>query len=144
MQAHRYEQAIEQARRSLQLEPGLPEANACITGALIDLRNYKAALAQMNSPLKAELAKMDTESAFKWLTPLRVEEAEKTTGKSSPFNMAMSYALLNENAKALDALERAYESRSLLMPLLGTEPAFRSLKTEPRFQALIRKVGVPQ
>src|SRR5260370_17669065 len=44
LQAHRFEDAIRQARRALELEPGLAEANACIVRALIDQKKFQQAL----------------------------------------------------------------------------------------------------
>src|SRR5260370_9956467 len=44
LQAHRFEDAIRQARRTLELEPGLAEASACIVRALVDQKKYKQAL----------------------------------------------------------------------------------------------------
>jgi hypothetical protein len=57
--------------------------------------------------------------------------------------MGQRYAFLGENAKALDALDRAYEVRSILIPLLKTEPSFTPLHSDPRFQVLARKIGLP-
>jgi hypothetical protein len=57
--------------------------------------------------------------------------------------MATQYTFLGQNAKALDALDRAYAERSIMMPLLKTEPAFEALHGEARFQELARKLALP-
>jgi hypothetical protein len=43
---------------------------------------------------------------------------------------------------ALSALERAYAAHDLQLGYLGVEQHFDSLRSEPRFQELIRKVGL--
>jgi TolB-like protein/DNA-binding winged helix-turn-helix (wHTH) protein len=58
--------------------------------------------------------------------------------------LAVLYARLGEKEKALDALELAYQNRQLHMTEIGTEPAFDTLRPEPRFQSLLNQVGVPR
>ncbi len=60
----------------------------------------------------------------------------------SPFGAAILYAHLGEKTKALDSLENAYEQRSIAMTEIAIEPAFDSLRGEPRFQDLLRRVRV--
>ena len=58
----------------------------------------------------------------------------------SPFGAAILYADLGEKTKALDSLENAYEQHSLAMTEIAIEPAFDSIRSEPRFQDLLRPV----
>lgn len=57
-------------------------------------------------------------------------------------NLAIIYARLGEKEKALEALEQAYQERQLHMTEIGIEPAFDVLHSEPRFQSLMRRIGV--
>jgi hypothetical protein len=43
----------------------------------------------------------------------------------------------------LDALEKAYDERSWFLTYLNTAPEFDFLRSEPRFQALVRKMKFP-
>ena len=58
----------------------------------------------------------------------------------SPFGAAILYAHLGQKTKALDSLENAYRQRSLAMTEIAIEPAFDSIRGEPRFQDLLRRV----
>ena len=58
----------------------------------------------------------------------------------SPFGAAILYAHLGEKTKALNSLENAYERRSLAMTEIAIEPAFDSIRGEPRFEDLLRRV----
>ena len=72
----------------------------------------------------------------------RAQEDEKSTDRD-PFALAMRYSFLGENQTALDRLEEAYAARSIMMPLLRTEPSLEALHSEPRFQALVKKLALP-
>jgi hypothetical protein len=50
---------------------------------------------------------------------------------------------LGDNAQALDWLERAYEEHDLNMVFLNAFPELDRLRTNPRFQTLVRRVGIP-
>jgi TolB-like protein/DNA-binding winged helix-turn-helix (wHTH) protein/tetratricopeptide (TPR) repeat protein len=120
LQGHRFDDAIRQARRALELEPGLAEANACIRRSMM----YQRKLAP------------DPEMAQK------LQDAEKS-GAGDPFSLAADYVFLGQKERALDQLENAFAKHSIMMPLLRTEPAFDALHDEPRFQALSRKLALP-
>ncbi len=48
---------------------------------------------------------------------------------------------LGENDQGFEFLDKAYESHTRRMVYLKTAPFFDSVRTDPRFQALLRKVG---
>jgi DNA-binding winged helix-turn-helix (wHTH) protein/TolB-like protein/Tfp pilus assembly protein PilF len=112
LQAHRFDEAIRAARRALELEPGLQEAQACIA--------------------RAELyqGKRNERSFF-----------EKELAHPDPYRQALAAAELGRKTEALAALKTARDQHHLLMPLAATEPAFASLHGEPAFQALATVQG---
>jgi adenylate cyclase len=61
---------------------------------------------------------------------------------NSAFGTAILYAQLGEKTKALDYLERAFQERSLSMTEIAIEPAFDPIRNDPRFQTLLRRVGL--
>ncbi|WP_348261892.1 winged helix-turn-helix domain-containing protein [Telmatobacter sp. DSM 110680] len=63
----------------------------------------------------------------------------------SPLTMAGIYASLGENDKALEFLEKANSEKSLNLPQsLKSDLVFDSLHSDPRFQDLAHRVGIPQ
>jgi eukaryotic-like serine/threonine-protein kinase len=62
-------------------------------------------------------------------------------GEVSPFNLAMVHLGLGDRARAIDALERAYATDSQWMGWLYRDPLFASLREEPRFKALVKKLA---
>ncbi len=71
------------------------------------------------------------------------------TGTRRPANIpsyiiATFHAELGEKDKAFAELNKSYESREYFMVLLRVDPRFDSLRDDPRFQDLLRRVGLPQ
>ena len=60
------------------------------------------------------------------------------------WGLSLIYAGLNEKEEAMDWLERAYASPSpsAILTYLKVEPTLDSLRSEPRFQALLTKIGL--
>jgi len=51
-------------------------------------------------------------------------------------------ALLGEREQALEGLEKSYEARDFFLPFVNADPFFDGLRTEPRFQALVRRLNL--
>jgi serine/threonine-protein kinase len=63
-------------------------------------------------------------------------------GKILPFNLALVYLGLGDRVRTLDNLERALAADSQMMPWIGRDPIFDPLRSEPRFAALLNKMGL--
>lgn len=69
------------------------------------------------------------------------EEGRARREYVSPFFLAGLYAAIGERERALDRLERAYAEREGMMMYLRIHPTMDPLRSEPRFQALVARVG---
>lgn len=58
-----------------------------------------------------------------------------------PYNIAVVYNGLGEKAKALDYLEKGFAEKDGRMVFLTVEPMWNSLRSEPRFQDLTRRMN---
>jgi TolB-like protein/DNA-binding winged helix-turn-helix (wHTH) protein/Tfp pilus assembly protein PilF len=63
-------------------------------------------------------------------------------GYISPLEYANVYASLGDKQKTLQYLEEAYRVRMPWLIMLPTDPAFDFLHTEPRYQALVNRMGL--
>ena len=69
---------------------------------------------------------------------------EPRTGRAgNAVAIAAIHAALGERSQALDWLERG-AGAGAFMVYVGINPAFRSLRDEPRFREVLRKVGLPE
>jgi hypothetical protein len=57
--------------------------------------------------------------------------------------LAEAYGGLGENSRALAWLERAYEDSGQWMVYMASYPGLDPLRSEPRFQALRRRMNFP-
>ena len=60
-----------------------------------------------------------------------------------PYMVAAVYAGLGDKDQAFAWLERAYTERSLYLTWLPMDPVWNDLHADPRFAALLKKVGFP-
>ena len=58
-------------------------------------------------------------------------------------SIAMVYAGLGEKDEAFAWLDKGYEERAFQMQWLKIEPRWDSLRSDPRFRDLMRRVGLP-
>ncbi len=59
------------------------------------------------------------------------------------YNIAAAHAMRGEKAQALALLDKAYEDRSMMLTFLKADPQLDSLRAEPRFKDLVRRMGLP-
>jgi tetratricopeptide (TPR) repeat protein len=62
----------------------------------------------------------------------------------SPGLIAINYTRIGETDEAFAWLERAYREREPLMVALRTYPSFDPLRSDPRFDDLLRRIGFPE
>ena len=61
-----------------------------------------------------------------------------------PLRVAYVYAELGEADAAFEWMEKAYERRSIALPWIGVYPAFDRIRSDPRFDDLLRRIGLPE
>jgi len=66
------------------------------------------------------------------------------TGYISPYGIASLYADLGNKEHAFEWLNTAYQEHGHLLYGLRTDFAFDSLRSDPRYAELVRKIGLPQ
>jgi len=152
--AHRYEEAIEQFQKTLNLEPGFALARERLAAAYEQKGLYREAISELE---KGESAAAERTTSMAWLGIAyarvgRTREAEKILLKMralspklwvSPCDLAAIYIGLGENSKALGYLKEAYVERDSGLNSLQVDPIFDPLRSDPRFQDLIRGMAFP-
>src|SRR5439155_557608 len=61
----------------------------------------------------------------------------------SPIEFATIYASLGDRDQAFTWLDKAFEEHAPWLGFIKTDPVFQSLRDDPRFPALLRRIGLP-
>jgi serine/threonine-protein kinase len=69
-------------------------------------------------------------------------EAKRSYDYVSPVELAMVNIALGDHDRAIDWMEKAYEERRGWMAYLNVHPVVDPLRNEPRFNILVRKMGL--
>lgn len=157
LDAGEYDQAIEVCRQLVQENPTFPIGHDCLFYAYWAKRMYPQALEEWKiegqltgDPDDIELADA-MERGFRsagWngalADAIAVLEARREKSYASPCFIARLYADRGEKDKAFDWLDTAYREHDRELVGLNVPPSFDNLRSDPRFAALVRKVGLPQ
>lgn len=150
--ARQYDPAIEQLRNTIDMDPSftLPhlvlgqayEQKGRTDEAIAELQKA-ASISHDSPPILGVLGHVygvagKTADAEKILAQLGAESTQRYV---SPFYIALVYAGLGENDKAIDNLEKAYQDRSNGVVFLKVDPQLDGLRASPRFQALLRRLA---
>ncbi len=150
--ARRYDQAIEQGRNAIELDANSWIAHDFLGQAYLYKGQLPEALAEfqkvrqlddspwtlVNSSRAFVAAGMRTE-ALKMLAELH-EHSKR--GFVSTYGIACVYAALGENEPALTWLEKAYADRDENLGGMKVNPRLDSLRSNPRFNVLLKKMGL--
>jgi eukaryotic-like serine/threonine-protein kinase len=150
----RYDDAIEQLRRTVELEPNYPVTYWILGLLLRKMGHYERAINEgekgvrlsggsplMSAALAQSLATAGKrDEAIRILDDLRALAGQKYI---APYFFAGIHAGLGEDDRALEYLEKSYEERSHWLIYLHIDPGMDALRSNPRFEDLLRRVGLP-
>jgi TolB-like protein/DNA-binding winged helix-turn-helix (wHTH) protein len=141
--AHRYDEAIVQARKTLDLDPSFGVALFWLEGSLRHKELFKEAVALRQAIHPDQAAALERKFRKDGFQSLLRENAEAFKKDGALVEAARCYAQLRQKEEAIALLQACFERRCSSMVTLKTEPDFDGLHDDVRFQGLVRKVGLP-
>src|SRR5215469_3484204 len=151
--ARKFDAAINEARQRSEAQPDNAELHEMLHYAYMHSGMEKEAAEQWEVELQLSGNKesaLAVRQAFtrgglkavhEWELSGLIEEARK--GYVSQLDLASVYAHLRRKEEALRCLELAYEEREPWMVQLENMPSFDFMHSEPRYQAIVRKMELP-
>ena len=148
--ARRWDEAYAQARRAQALDP---DSMHDVLGRILYFKgDFAGALAEFQKQRdqpprdRASLAFVYARAGERAKAEQILHDFDEMAKQRyvSPAARAYVYVALGEKEKALDWLERCYDEQDLECSMLKVEPTLDPLRGEPRFQALMKKVGLDQ
>ncbi len=150
--ARQYDQAILECQKALEIDPNSVVALAYIVFPYFQKGMYEEAIAACQKVVAL------WKGSTMWLAGLglvyagsgRKEEAQKVLRELEerskqqyvgPLEFVWVYVGLGEIDQAFEWLNKAYEERNLLFRLKA-EPTFDALRSDPRFEELLQKIGL--
>ena len=153
--ARDYDQAIEQFQKTLELQPNFSLVDAFLPAAFEQKGKYDQAIAGFQngialkgstelSFLMSGLGHVYGVSGKKAEARALLDELKQMSLQEyvPPDSIALVYAGLGEKDQAFAWLEKAYGERSFGVAWLKVEPRWDSLRSDPRFADLLRRVGL--
>ena len=152
--AGQYEAAIEQLHRTVEMDPNYPVTYWILGLTLRKMGRHELAIAEgekgvklsggsalMRAALAQTLATTDRrKDALQILDDLTTLSKEKYV---SPYFFAGIHVGLGEDDRAIEYLEKSYEEHSHWLIYLHIDPSMDRMRSNPRFQDLLRRIGLP-
>jgi tetratricopeptide (TPR) repeat protein len=149
-----YQRAVEECEKAEQLDPKYFMLHFIAGRAHMRLNNYAKAIGHLKLARTGtgEMPLMDAAlglayavSGKKGLTAKLAEQfkAAAKTRYIPPTYFGMLFAGLGDRDKAMEWLEKAFAERADGLTWLNVEPMLDELRQDPKFQDLVRRIGLP-
>ena len=148
-----YDNAIEMARKTLELDTNYAAAHRLLSLAYQGKKLFDEAIAENQKWGNITGNKTETTLALAQIHAVagQFEEARKLSEvverdpqviEQAYRGLALVYAALGENDSAFKWLEKSYERREESILSLKVDPKVDRLRSDPRFIALLKRIGV--
>ena len=152
--ARRHDESIEELKRVVEMDPGFVSAYDNLWLAYHAKGDHARAFewfmkyherAQTSSEMITQLNAAYQSSGWQGVLQRQraIVQAKVQKGEFSPryYRIAVLSALVGDKDQALESLNEAFKYRSANITLLKTDPAFDSLRGDPRFVELMHRAG---
>lgn len=151
--ARRYDEAIRQGRKTIDMDPGFALVHEFMGLVYLQMKQYTEAIAELQEGFRVSGNRIDflSDVAIGYALAGRTDEARQILQKlkkgstkrfDMPVYLSRVYRDLGEKDQALFWLEKAYQERDGSLILLQVDPGNDSLRSDRRFQDLLRRVGL--
>jgi TolB-like protein/DNA-binding winged helix-turn-helix (wHTH) protein len=149
--AGQYELAIEQGRDTVELDANFAAAHLLLGENYVQVGLHEQGFAELqtaaslsgNSPLYLAQVAVAHATAGRMTEALQIVaqlQSISSTQYVSPYGLAQIYAALHDKEQSFKWLQIAYGDRAVWMSYLAVDPVFDSLRSDQRFQDLLRRV----
>jgi serine/threonine-protein kinase len=147
--AHRYQEAIEECRRALEIDGNFALAFSVLAQAQLHLQQYPQGietakkfveLSKDTGFARLELAYAHAIAGDKTSSEQIVTEVTTGSGPFSPYDMATICAVGGDHAGAFRWLEKAIEQRSVDVVWIRVDPRLDPIRDKPGFQEIVARM----
>jgi eukaryotic-like serine/threonine-protein kinase len=138
MYAHRYPESLAQFQKVLERDPNFSPAHYKISQLYATMGRFADAVNELRKTSNAPEISVTKDAEGYQRLALALRGTDRTAAA------AVAYAASGNHAKALDYLEQAYAEGNDELILAIRYPALDSLRSEPRYKDLVRRMGLPE
>ena len=153
--ARRFDAAIKQSHVTIELSPNFYLSYCSLAWAAAATGQYREAVAALRQAVVYAGGDLFSQGYLGWALGLAGEREEaqeilsrlkqrRTQGYFSAYLIAVVLVGLGEHDQAVEWLLKASEDRDGLLPFLKESASFDPIRSDPRFQDLIRRMNFPQ
>jgi tetratricopeptide (TPR) repeat protein len=150
--ARQYDRAIEQCGKALQRDDSSDSARDCIGTAYLGKGSYAQGLAEFQKLGEAsqDEPRLLTSLARSYALTGNKKEAQRLIRQMNaiskrqyvpPYLLAIAYGAEGEKNQAFSSLEKAYRQHDSFLVRLKVDEAMDPLRSDPRFENLLRRMG---
>ncbi len=148
--SRRYDEALQQARKLVEFDPTFVPGHIGMCWILVAQNQLKEAVAACEKGVaidpsawtKLALARAQALASNREAAEREIAQARGSGQFVSGYDLAVVYAALGRKDDAFAALDDAYQHRAEWLGYLKVDPQVDSLRDDPRFTALLKKLGV--
>jgi TolB-like protein len=149
MRRNRLPEAEAATRRTLEISPTFSRAHFYLGRVLLARGQLEAALSEMLKEGDDATRLGGTAMAYFSLrrradSDTALAQMLQSQGDHHPFYIAQVYAFRGESDEAIKWLDRAYEQKDVGLSHIKGEAPFKSLESDPRYKAFLRKMNLPE
>jgi TolB-like protein/DNA-binding winged helix-turn-helix (wHTH) protein/Flp pilus assembly protein TadD len=148
-----FDEAIEQGRKILEFDPSFAAAHLLLGQAYLQKGLQAQAISELqnattlsgDSPsYMAEVGVAYAVSGKKVEALSVINQLRKVAKQSyvSSYGLAQIYAALGDKPNTMNCLQSAYDEGAVWMQYLQVDPVLDSVRSQPRFQDLVRQMGL--
>jgi predicted Zn-dependent protease len=146
--------AIEQLKKTLELDPNFPGAHTALGSAYAEQRNYTDAIRELQT-VRQIVGPNDPTAlgmlGFVYAKAGRTNDANEMLKKVLEFTkggyalavpVATVYVALGDNDKVFEWLQKGYDEQNVGIGYLKISPVWNNVRSDPRYTALLKKIGL--
>jgi serine/threonine-protein kinase len=154
--ARRNDEAVEAAKRALELEPNFSFTHSVLADTYAAKGMYREAIAEYQEAIRLRGGNSPDNESLLGATYVKIGERAKgeeilanlksraNTFRSTPLGLAVLYDALGMRNEAFAVLENGFAEHHGELVYMRLNPNYDSMRSDPRFQDLLRRMGLPQ
>ncbi len=151
--AHSYDESIRQSNKTIEMDPNFAMAHNQLAQGYLEKHMYSEAVTELQKAVQlsggsptciANLARAYAASGRRSEATRLLSGLQKRSNPTYSYGseIATIYASLGDRDQAMNWLEKAYEER--FNPGVLLRPGFDPLRSDPRFEDLVHRIGLPR